>query len=93
MRDERDTVLVVVQLSGGNDGLNTVVPYEDDEYARNRPTIRQPPNELHKIDSLMGFHPRVGLTGLSNAILRNTFHGKNQWVNQQPRMPHFSYQA
>jgi uncharacterized protein (DUF1501 family) len=59
-RDERDTVLVVVQLSGGNDGLNTVVPYEDDEYARNRPTIHQPPNELHKIDSLLGFHPRMG---------------------------------
>jgi uncharacterized protein (DUF1501 family) len=60
IRDERDTVLVVVQLSGGNDGLNTVVPYEDDEYARNRPTIRQLPNELHKIDSLLGFHPRMG---------------------------------
>ena len=43
--NERDTVLVVVQLSGGNDGLNTVVPYEDDEYARNRPTLRLPPTK------------------------------------------------
>jgi uncharacterized protein (DUF1501 family) len=59
-RDERDTVLVVVQLSGGNDGLNTVVPYGDDEYARNRPTLRLPPKDLHKINSLMGFHPRMG---------------------------------
>ena len=57
---ERDTVLVVVQLSGGNDGLNTVVPYEDDEYARNRPTLCLPPNEIHKIDSQLGFHPRMG---------------------------------
>ena len=59
-RNERDTVLVVVQLSGGNDGLNTVVPYEDDEYARNRPTLRLSPNEIHKIDSQLGFHPRMG---------------------------------
>ena len=57
---ERDTVLVVVQLSGGNDGLNTVVPYADDEYGRNRPTLCLPPDKLHKIDSLMGFHPRMG---------------------------------
>jgi uncharacterized protein (DUF1501 family) len=59
-RDDRDTVLVVVQLSGGNDGLNTVVPYGDDEYARNRPTLHLPPQKLHKINSLMGFHPRMG---------------------------------
>ena len=58
-RDERDTVLVVVQLSGGNDGLNTIVPYQDDEYARNRPTLRLAPKQLHKIDSSLGFHPRM----------------------------------
>ena len=55
----RDTVLVIVQLSGGNDGLNTVVPYADDEYARNRPTLRLPPKDVHKIDSYLGFHPRM----------------------------------
>ncbi len=59
-RKERNTVLVVIQLTGGNDGLNTLVPYEDDEYYRNRPTLRLPTNELHKIDSAMGFHPRMG---------------------------------
>jgi len=59
-QDARDTILVVVQLSGGNDGLNTVVPYADDEYARNRPTLRLPPKDVHKIDSYLGFHPRMG---------------------------------
>lgn len=59
-RDGRDTVLVVVQLSGGNDGLNTVVPYADDHYARNRPTLSLPTGELHKIDSQLAFHPRMG---------------------------------
>lgn len=55
----RDRVLVVVQLAGGNDGLNTVVPYADDEYARNRSTLRLPTKQLHKIDSLLAFHPRM----------------------------------
>jgi len=59
-RDDLDTVLVVVQLSGGNDGLNTVVPYGDDEYARNRSTLGLPSKKLHKINSLVGFHPRMG---------------------------------
>lgn len=59
-RGSGDTVLVVVQLAGGNDGLNTVVPYGDQLYAKNRPTLRLPASQLHKIDSLLGFHPRMG---------------------------------
>ncbi len=58
-RNDRDTVLVVLQLTGGNDGLNTVVPYADDEYGRNRTTLRLPTNDLHKIDAALGFHPRM----------------------------------
>lgn len=58
-QDRGDTVLVVVQLSGGNDGLNTVVPYNDATYANSRPTLRLPPSEVHKIDSELGFHPRM----------------------------------
>ncbi len=54
-----DTVLVVIQLAGGNDGLNTVIPYEDDEYAKNRPTLRFTADEVHKIDSGLGFHPEM----------------------------------
>ena len=57
---QRDTVLVVIQLTGGNDGLNTVVPYADDEYARHRSTLRLPEGDLHKIDSRLAFHPRMG---------------------------------
>jgi len=59
-QSDRDTVFVAIQLTGGNDGLNTVVPYADDEYARNRPTLRLPTGQLHKIDSRLGFHPRMG---------------------------------
>ncbi len=40
-KDEKpkDTVLVVVELTGGNDGLNTVAPYGDDLYQKARPTL------------------------------------------------------
>ena len=55
----RDTVLVVVQLSGGNDGLNTVVPYADDVYARARNTLRLTGRDVIKIDDHLGFHPRM----------------------------------
>ena len=56
---DRDTILIVVQLAGGNDGLNTVVPYADDHYARNRRTLRLTEREVHKIDAHLGFHPRM----------------------------------
>lgn len=58
-RTEGDTALVMIELNGGNDGLNTLVPFEDDQYARSRPTIRLPEKDLHKIDSGLGFHPRM----------------------------------
>lgn len=52
-------VLVVLQLSGGNDGLNTVVPYRDDVYARSRPTLRWRADEVLKLDDGLGFHPSL----------------------------------
>jgi len=55
----RDRVLVVLQLSGGNDGLNSVVPFQDDAYARLRPTLRLKPGELHKLNPELGLHPRM----------------------------------
>ena len=58
-----DTVLVVCQWSGGNDGLNTVVPYSSKAYYKLRPMIGIPENKVLKIDGNMGFNP--GLTGLS----------------------------
>jgi len=54
-----DRVLVVVQLSGGNDGLNTVVPYADDAYGRKRSTLRLRGKDVLKINDYVGFHPRM----------------------------------
>lgn len=52
-----DRILIVLQLTGGNDGLNTVVPYADDLYGRNRFQTRLGPGAVHKIDSYLGLHP------------------------------------
>jgi uncharacterized protein (DUF1501 family) len=53
--DER--ALVLVQLSGGNDGLSTVVPFADDAYARVRRTLRIQPQEVLRLDAYRGLHP------------------------------------
>ena len=54
-----ENILVVVQLSGGNDGLNTVIPYADDEYYRNRFTLAIDDSQIVKIDDHIGFHPEL----------------------------------
>ena len=48
-------ILVVLELSGGNDGLNTLVPYGDDAYYKHRPNIGIPKKELRPIDDHFGF--------------------------------------
>ena len=52
----KERILVVVQLSGGNDGLNTVVPYGDQTYVKYRPQLHLPLKSLHKIDDHIGLH-------------------------------------
>ena len=61
---ERDgRILVVVQLNGGNDGLNTVVPYGDEAYAKNRPSLKVPTAKLIKVSDGIGLHPAMGQAG------------------------------
>lgn len=55
-----ERVLVVVQLLGGNDGLNTVVPHGLDGYARGRRALRLPTAQLHKLTPEIGLHPAMG---------------------------------
>lgn len=56
-RPEKDrTILVLVQLAGGNDGLNTVVPYADPNYRRLRPTLALGADELLKVNDRVAFH-------------------------------------
>ena len=52
-------ILVVLQLDGGNDGINTVVPFKDDGYARHRKAIRLPEGRLIKVNGEVGLHPAM----------------------------------
>ncbi len=51
--------LVIVQLSGGNDGLNTIVPFRNDIYYRERPAIAIPKTEVLKLNDEVGLNPSL----------------------------------
>jgi uncharacterized protein (DUF1501 family) len=55
----KDPILVVVQLTGGNDALNTIVPYSNGLYYDNRKTVRIAPEDVLRIDDQYGFHPSM----------------------------------
>lgn len=54
--DPEGRILILVQLSGGNDGLNMVVPYEDDRYHRLRPSLSQQASTVHPLQDGLGLH-------------------------------------
>ena len=56
---KKDPVLVVFQLTGANDYLNTIIPYSDPLYRDNRPTVGVAEDRIIKIDDQMGFHPEM----------------------------------
>ena len=56
----KPTVLVVVQLSGGNDFMNTVIPYRDPVYYDYRKSVGIPEDQVIPIDDTYGFHPAMG---------------------------------
>ncbi len=57
-------ILVVIQLSGGNDGLNTVIPFRNDDYYSLRPSIGIAESDVLKLNDSLGFNP--ALSGLKN---------------------------
>ncbi len=94
-------VLVLIQLAGGNDGLNSLVPYGDPAYYKARPGIGIPKNQVLRINDHIGLHPR--LTGLKElydegnlAIVqgvgypqtdRSHFRSMDIWQSAQPSNP------
>jgi uncharacterized protein (DUF1501 family) len=52
----KDTILVVLEMTGGNDGLNTVIPYADDLYHKVRPTLRQTKDVVVRLDDHVGLN-------------------------------------
>jgi uncharacterized protein (DUF1501 family) len=84
-------ILVVLELSGGNDGLNTLVPYTDDAYYRYRPKIAIRPDKLRKIDQQFGFNSSMaGFERLFKDGNMAVVHGVGY---AQPSFSHFTSMA
>ncbi|HTW64620.1 MAG TPA: DUF1501 domain-containing protein [Bryobacteraceae bacterium] len=84
-------ILVVLELSGGNDGLNTLIPYGDDAYYRHRPTIGIPRKDLRPIDDHFGFsHGMAGFERLYKSGKLAIVHGCGY---ENPSFSHFTSMA
>jgi uncharacterized protein (DUF1501 family) len=55
----KDNILVVIEMNGGNDGLNTVIPFANELYYKNRPTLKIPKEQVVKLDDEVGLHPAM----------------------------------
>src|SRR6202051_4183884 len=55
----KDNILVLLHLNGGNDGLNTVIPYADDLYHKARTTLRKTKDQVLKINDHIGLNPSM----------------------------------
>jgi uncharacterized protein (DUF1501 family) len=86
-----DRILVVLELSGGNDGLNTLVPYGDDAYYRHRPTIGLRPPRLRKIDDHFGLSP--GMAGFERLYREGRLAIVHGCGYDNPSFSHFTSMA
>ena len=84
-------ILVVVELTGANDGFNTLVPYADDTYYRLRPKIGIRPNKLRKIDDRYGFNP--GMVGFERLFKEGQMAVVHGCGYDNPSYSHFTSAA
>src|SRR3954465_10287000 len=59
----KDPILVVLEMTGGNDGLNTIIPHGDDEYRRLRPTLGFQSSQVVRVNDDLGLHPALQQMG------------------------------
>jgi uncharacterized protein (DUF1501 family) len=93
-----DRILVVLQLAGGNDGLNTVIPISNDDYYKARPRLGIARNKALKVSDDFGFHPSApgfkklfedGHMAVLHAVgypnpNRSHFRGTDIWATAEP---------
>jgi uncharacterized protein (DUF1501 family) len=97
---KKDPVLVVIQLTGANDYMNTIVPYANPLYYDNRPTVGITPDQVLQIDTEFGFAPALapmkvlydqGLVAIINGIgypdpNRSHFRSMDIWHTCEPEI-------
>ena len=88
---DNNRILVVVELTGANDGFNTLVPYADDTYYRLRPKIGIRPNKLRKIDDQYGFNP--GMAGFERLFKEGQMAVVHGCGYDNPSYSHFTSAA
>src|SRR5262252_8511104 len=84
-------ILVVLELSGGNDGLNTLVPYGDDAYYRHRPNLGIPAKEVRRIDDHFGFSG--GMAGFERLYKNGKLAIVHGCGYENPSFSHFTSMA
>ena len=88
MEQHPERILVVLELAGGNDGLNTIIPHSDPAYHRARPHLGIPDSDVLKVDDRFGFHPSmVGFERLFKDGRMAVVHGCGY---EHPSFSHFS---
>ncbi|MCR9292577.1 MAG: hypothetical protein NXI32_07650, partial [bacterium] len=82
-----DTILVVIQLSGGNDGLNTIIPIDNDAYRQARPELAISKAEAISVSDSIAMHPALReVASLLEDGLFTVMHGVGY---EQPNRSHF----
>ncbi len=79
--------LVIIQLSGGNDGLNTIIPYQDDIYYRNRPSLGIGKDKVLQLTDKLGFNP--GMEALRSVFNNGEMSIINSVGYPNPNRSHF----
>ena len=90
-KKDDEKILVVFELSGGNDGLNSVVPWGDDAYYKLRPTVGLKPDNLLKLDDHFGFNP--GMIGMHRLWQDGNLAVVHGCGYERPSFSHFTSMA
>jgi uncharacterized protein (DUF1501 family) len=85
--EQSERILVVIQLSGGNDGLNTVVPYANEKYYKARPKLAIPRENVVRLDDSLGLHP--SLKSLESLLSEKRFSIIQGVGYENPNRSHF----
>ena len=83
---KKDPVLVVLQLTGGNDYMNTVIPHAEPLYRDKRPVVGVPDERILKLNDSIGFHPELAPLRTLLGRRRHGYHSRRR-LRQQPPQP------